>query len=97
MLQDYTKSLVRFKEHVALLTLKFDTGFADTGTRQVFENALFTVPQIGRWVFPIDSATSQVIQLAELSTQMGTIIQTVQDNLNKTLVEVMQNTTMVQD
>ena len=62
---------------------------------QAFENALFAVPQIGRWIFPIDSATSQVIQMAELSTQMGSIIQMVQNNLNKTLVEVMQNTTMV--
>ena len=33
--------------------------------------------------------------MADLSTQMGTIIQTVQNNLNKTLVDVMQNTTMV--
>lgn len=61
---------------------------------QVLENALFVVPQIGRWVFPIDSVTSQVIQMAALSTQMGAIIQTVQNNLNKTLVDVMQNTPM---
>lgn len=33
--------------------------------------------------------------MAELSTQMGSIIQMVQNNLNKTLVEVMQDTTMV--
>ena len=71
-------------------------GFTEgwTAFAQVLENVLFVVPQIGRWIFPIDSATSQVIQLAALSTQMGAIVQTVQNNLNKTLVEVMQNTTM---
>ena len=65
-----------------------------TAFAQVIENVLFTIPQIGRWIFPIDSATSQVIQMASLSTEMGSIIQTVQNNLNKTLVQVMQNTTM---
>ena len=71
-------------------------GFTDgwTAFAQVIENVLFVIPQIGRWIFPIDSATSQVIQMAALSTEMGGIIQTVQNNLNKTLVEVMQNTTM---
>ena len=71
-------------------------GFTDgwQAFAQIWENALFVVPQIGRWVFPVDSATSQVIQMADLSTQMGTIIQMVQDNLNKTLVDVMMNTTM---
>ncbi|KAK4695033.1 hypothetical protein P7C71_g2641, partial [Lecanoromycetidae sp. Uapishka_2] len=60
---------------------------------QVFENALFVVPQIGRWLFPIDSETSQVIQMAALKTEMVSIIQTVQDNLNKTIVSVMTNAT----
>ena len=78
------------------LVSKFEGGFTEgwTAFAQVFENALFTVPQIGRWIFPIDSVTSQVIQMADLSTQMGSIIQTVQNNLNKTLVDVMDNTTM---
>ena len=78
------------------LVSKVEGGFTEgwTAFAQVFENALFTVPQIGRWIFPIDSATSQVIQMADLSTQMGSIIQTVQNNLNKTLVDVMDNTTM---
>lgn len=71
-------------------------GFTEgwTAFAQVLENVLFVVPQIGRWIFPIDSETSQVIQMAALSTQMGSIIQTVQNNLNKTLVEVMRNTTV---
>lgn len=58
----------------------------------VIENALFAMPQIGRWLFPIDSVTSQVVQMSALSTEMATIIQTVQDNLNKTLVSVMADT-----
>ena len=59
----------------------------------VMENALFTMPQIGRWIFPIDSSTSQVVQMAALSGDMANIIQTVQDNLNKTVVSVMSNST----
>ncbi len=41
---------------------------------QVLENALFVVPQIGRWLFPIDTATSQVVQMAALRTEMVNII-----------------------
>ena len=59
----------------------------------VMENVLFTMPQIGRWLFPIDSSTSQVVQMASLSGAMSNIIQTVQDNLNKTVVSVMSNAT----
>ena len=59
----------------------------------VWENALFTVPQIGRWLFPIDSSTSQVVQMAALSGDMVSIIQTVQNNVNKTAVSVMSNST----
>ena len=59
----------------------------------VMENVLFTMPQIGRWLFPIDSSTSQVVQMAVLSSEMANIIQTVQDNLNKTVVSVMSNAT----
>ncbi|KAL2038857.1 hypothetical protein N7G274_008379 [Stereocaulon virgatum] len=55
----------------------------------VIEKALFAMPQIGRWLFPIDSVTSQVVQISALSTEMATIIQTVQNNLNRTLVLVM--------
>jgi hypothetical protein len=60
---------------------------------QVLENALFVVPQIGRWLFPIDTATSQVVQMAALRTEMVNIIQTVQNNLNKTVVSIMTNST----
>ena len=59
----------------------------------IMENVLFTMPQIGRWLFPIDSSTSQVVQMAALSGAMANIIQTVQDNLNKTVVSVMSNAT----
>ena len=60
---------------------------------QVMENALFAVPQIGRWLFPIDSTSSQVVQMSALSSDMANIIQMVQNNLNKTLVSIMANST----
>lgn len=60
---------------------------------QVVQQALFVVPQIGRWVFPRESVESQFIQMSALSSSMGTIVQTVQNNLNKTLVSVMSNAT----
>ena len=64
-----------------------------TAFAQVLQNVLFVVPQIGRWVFPIDSETSQVIQMSALGSQMASVVQTVQNNLNKTLVSAMTNTT----
>ena len=60
---------------------------------QVVSNALATVPNIGRFIFPTDQAASQVIQLAQLSNNFGTILQQVQSNLNQTLVSVMSNVT----
>ena len=60
---------------------------------QVIENVLFVVPQVGRYVFPTDSGQSQVIQMGELKGNLNSIIQTVQNNLNKTVVSVMTNTT----
>lgn len=60
-----------------------------TAFAQVLENALFVVPQIGRYLFPIDSVTSQVVQMSALSSEMANIIQMVQNNLNKTLVSAM--------
>jgi len=64
-----------------------------TAFAQVLQNALFVVPQIGRWVFPIDSSTSQVIQMSALGSNMASIVQMVQNNLNKTLVSAMTDTT----
>ena len=64
-----------------------------TAFASVLQNALFVIPQIGRWLFPIDSATSQVVQMSELSSNMASIIQMVQNNLNKTLVSAMTNST----
>lgn len=79
----------------SFLTQAYDEGISDGWAQfaSVLQNALFVIPQIGRWVFPIDSANSEVVQMAELENAMGTIIQTVQNNLNKTAVSVMSNTT----
>ena len=63
-----------------------------TAFAQTVENALFVIPQIGRWIFPVDTITSQVIQMSALSSNMAGIIQMVQNNLNKTLVSAMANT-----
>ncbi|KAG8525282.1 uncharacterized protein KY384_008926 [Bacidia gigantensis] len=60
---------------------------------QVISNALATAPNVGRFLFPTDSSASQVVQLAELSNNFGTILQQVQSNLNQTLVQVMSNVT----
>lgn len=58
---------------------------------QTVENALLALPQIGRFLFPIDSSSSQIIQVAQLKAKLGSLIGTVQGNLNKTLVSVMSN------
>ena len=58
---------------------------------QVIANALFITPQIGRFIFPTDTTSSQLVQMASLRTDIVGIIQTVQDNLNKTCVSVMSN------
>ena len=73
----------------------FTNGLSDgwTSFAQVLQNALFVVPQIGRWVFPIDTSASQVVQMSALGANMASMIQTVQNNLNKTLVSAMSNTT----
>ena len=60
---------------------------------QSISNALATAPNIGRYLFPTDSAQSQIIQLAELTSNFATILQQVQSNLNQTLVSVMSNYT----
>ena len=64
-----------------------------TAFAQVLQNALFVVPQVGRWIFPVDTVTSQVVQIAELSSNMGSMTQMAQNNLNKTLVSTMTNMT----
>ena len=64
-----------------------------TSFLQVLQNALFVIPQIGRWVFPKGTVSSQVIQISALSTNMASIVQTVQNNLNSTIVSVMSNST----
>ena len=64
-----------------------------TAFAQVLQNALFVVPQIGRWIFPIDTSASQVVQMSSLGTDMASIIQTVQNNLNMTLVSTMSDAT----
>lgn len=59
---------------------------------QVVSNALNIVPNIGRFLFPIDSAESQVVQLADLSANFAqTVLIPVQSNLNMTLSSVMSD------
>ncbi|KAL8801206.1 MAG: hypothetical protein Q9200_007016 [Gallowayella weberi] len=53
------------------------------------ENAIIGFPQIGRYLYPIDTPASSVVQIADLKNQLGNLIGTVQGNLNKTLVSVM--------
>ena len=61
---------------------------------QVVSNALNTVPNIGRFLFPTDDAPSQIIQLADLSANFAqAVLIPVQSNLNQTLISVMANMT----
>ncbi|KAL8682030.1 MAG: hypothetical protein Q9186_001906 [Xanthomendoza sp. 1 TL-2023] len=53
------------------------------------ENAIIGFPQIGRYLYPIDTPASSVVQIADLKNQLGNLIGTVQGNLNKTVVSVM--------
>ena len=56
---------------------------------QFFENALFAYPQIGRYLFPVGTTQSQLIQMADLKVALVGAIEQVQGNLNSTLVAVM--------
>ena len=59
---------------------------------QVISNALNILPNIGRFLFPIDSSDSKYIQLADLSSNFAqTVLIPVQSNLNKTLSSVMSD------
>ena len=60
---------------------------------QVITNAMLAAPNVGRFLFPVDSAPSQLIQMADLSSNFAGIIMKVQSNLNETLVSVMSNVT----
>ncbi len=61
---------------------------------QVISNALNTLPNIGRFLFPIDSSDSTIVQLADLSANFAqTVLVPVQSNLNMTLSSVMSNVT----
>ncbi|KAL9030602.1 MAG: hypothetical protein Q9196_001308 [Gyalolechia fulgens] len=57
------------------------------------ENAITGFPTIGRFLFPIDTPASSVVQIADLKNRLGELIGQVQGNLNKTLVSVMANPT----
>ena len=72
---------------------KNDYSFQFQVWAQTISNALATVPNIGRYLFPTDTAESQLIQLADLSANFASILQQVQSNLNLTLVSVMANHT----
>ncbi|KAL8646818.1 MAG: hypothetical protein Q9226_006698, partial [Calogaya cf. arnoldii] len=56
---------------------------------QFVEDAMIGLPTIGRYLFPIDTPASSIVQIAELKNQLGELIGTVQGNLNKTVVSVM--------
>ena len=61
---------------------------------QVVSNALNVLPNVGRFLFPIDSSESKIIQIADLSTNFAqTVLVPVQANLNMTLSSVMSDAT----
>ena len=54
---------------------------------QVMSNALNTLPNIGRFLFPVSDSDSKIIQFADLSANFAqTVLVSVQSNLNQTLV-----------
>jgi len=53
------------------------------------ENAIIGFPQIGRFLYPIDTPASALLQIADLKSQLSDLIATVQNNLNKTVSSVM--------
>lgn len=59
-----------------------------TGLKFV-ENAIIGFPQIGRFLYPIDTPASTLLQIADLKSQLSDLIATVQNNLNKTVSSVM--------
>ena len=61
---------------------------------QIVENVLWNAPQVGRYFFPKGDPEATFIQLAELKDKMVGLIQQVQSNLNRTLVETMTNVTI---
>ncbi|KAL8977981.1 MAG: hypothetical protein Q9205_006327 [Flavoplaca limonia] len=56
---------------------------------QFVEDAITGFPTIGRYLFPIDTAASSIVQIAELKNELGNLIGEVQGNLNKTVVSIM--------
>ncbi|KAL8626777.1 hypothetical protein Q9189_007524 [Teloschistes chrysophthalmus] len=56
---------------------------------QFVENAIIGFPQIGRYLYPIDTPASALLQIADLKNQLGDLIAQVQSNLNKTVSSVM--------
>ncbi|KAL9632894.1 MAG: hypothetical protein Q9204_003617 [Flavoplaca sp. TL-2023a] len=56
---------------------------------QFVEDAVTGFPTIGRYLFPIDTAASSIVQIAELKNELGNLIGEVQGNLNKTVVSIM--------
>ena len=57
------------------------------------ENAIIGFPQIGRFLYPVDTPASSIIQMADLKNQLSDLIVTVQSNLNKTISSVMSDAT----
>ena len=67
-------------------------GFTWQAVAQVESNPLNTLPNIGRFLFPIDKSSSKIIQLSDLSANCAqTVLIPVQSNLNMNLSSVMSN------
>ncbi|KAL8688809.1 MAG: hypothetical protein Q9218_005374 [Villophora microphyllina] len=56
---------------------------------QFIENAIIGFPQIGRFLYPIDTPASALLQIADLKNQLGGLVAQVQSNMNKTVSSVM--------
>ena len=61
---------------------------------QVVSNAMTTLPNIGRYLFPTATAAADLVQIAHLSSNFAQhVLILVQSNLNRTLASVMANQT----
>ncbi|KAL9022045.1 MAG: hypothetical protein Q9185_000786 [Variospora sp. 1 TL-2023] len=57
------------------------------------ENAIMVSPRIGLWLYPRGDTQSQLVQMADLKSRLGDLIQQVQSNLNHTVASVMADPT----
>ena len=79
---------------IAAITNGFRVGVKTAASLALVEGAIYSYPQIGRYFFPRnDGAKDQLIAISALKTQLGGLLQEVQNKLNSTLVSVMTNYT----